>query len=85
MKKRILSLALTICMVLALMPTIALAADMTELYIGSTIAVILPDNGKYTYGDATGGAGTGANTLAEIPQLQNGIYIRMIASHRNTR
>jgi hypothetical protein len=42
MKKRILSLALTICMVLTLMPTIALAADMTELYIGSTTAVILP-------------------------------------------
>lgn len=67
MKKRILSLALTICMVLTLMPTIALAADMTELYIGSTTAVILPDNGKYTYGDATGGAGAAADTLAAIP------------------
>jgi hypothetical protein len=68
MKKRILSHVLTLCLMLALMPTIALADDLTELYIGSNTAVTLPDNGKYTYGDNAGGAGIPANTLAEIPE-----------------
>ncbi|MGI6604935.1 MAG: choice-of-anchor J domain-containing protein [bacterium] len=35
MKKRILSLVLALCMVITLLPTVAWAADMTELYIGS--------------------------------------------------
>ncbi|MGI6730372.1 MAG: S-layer homology domain-containing protein [Anaerovoracaceae bacterium] len=67
MKKRVLSLVLTICMVLTLMPTVALAEDMTPLYIGSNTGVILPDNDKYTYGGNEGGAGVTVDTLAAIP------------------
>lgn len=68
MKKRVLSLVLTICMVLTLMPTVALAEDMTPLYIGSNTGVILPDNDKYTYGGNEGGAGVTVDTLADIPE-----------------
>lgn len=67
MKKRVLSLVLTICMVLTLMSTVALAADMTALYIGSITEVTLPENGKYIYGGNEGGAGAAADTLAAIP------------------
>jgi hypothetical protein len=67
MRKSILSLLLALCMALTLLPTAALAADLTELCIGSNTPVTLPGNGKYTYGDNSGGAGTTVDTLADVP------------------
>ncbi|PKM71887.1 MAG: hypothetical protein CVU91_12105 [Firmicutes bacterium HGW-Firmicutes-16] len=62
MKKRLLSILLTFCLALTLLPVAASAADLTTLYIGNGTAVTLPTtHGYYTYGTNSGGAGTASN------------------------
>ena len=62
MKKRLLSILLTVCLALTLLPVAASAADLTTLYLGSGTAVALPTtDGYYTFGTNSGGAGTASN------------------------
>ena len=80
MKKRLLSMALCLCMVLTLLPTAALAADSTSVMMGSTT---LKTGNYIPAGDSTPADGPSASirVVDEVDGIPNdGNYLHYDAS-----